>query len=92
MFYSFQTTSVLAHKHDGRARAHLVLPTSPEEEEALPKALEQSLGQENEELFNMLCTTFNKQMALMSLTKGVRNGVHVQVWSLSGLKVSWREF
>ena len=39
-----QPTSVLAHKHGAKNRPHLVLPTSPEEERELPKALADSLG------------------------------------------------
>ena len=39
-----QSSSVLAHKHSSKAKPQLVLPTSPEEEEALPAALARSLG------------------------------------------------
>ena len=38
----------------------------------------ENVGAENEELQRVLGSAFNKQMALMSMTKGVKSGVHIQ--------------
>ena len=71
-----QSTSVLAHRHT--SHRHLVLPTSPEEEEALAEALQRSSGRENELLHEQFSSTFSSAMASLSLTKGVKGGVHIQ--------------
>lgn len=71
-----QSTSVLAHKHE--STNHLVLPTSEEEENALPPPCIDSLGLQYEELFAEMNQVFDAKSCLLSVHRGWKGGIHIQ--------------
>ena len=72
----FQSSSVLAHKHE--STNHLILPTTDEEETNLPPSWSDSLGLQYDELFNEMNQVYDPQSCLMSTHRGWKNGIHIQ--------------
>ena len=72
----FQSSSVLAHKHE--STNHLILPTTDEEETNLPPSWSDSLGLQYDELFNEMNKVYDPQSCLMSTHRGWKGGIHIQ--------------